>query len=125
MSYPRPDDVRKIVDEHQRQGPDLPDSRPPSPREMRRMRRQQEAELQRLRREAFARGVRTHRREIVDGIDRAAKDGRTQVTVEIESPAVGKHLRDELARTGYNVRLEKVPNKVAGDPQTYRVRVAW
>lgn len=92
---------------------------------MRRMRRQQEAELQRLRREAFARGVRTHRREIVDGIDRAAKDGRTQVTVEIESPAVGKHLRDELARTGYNVRLEKVPNKVAGDPQTYRVRVAW
>lgn len=125
MSYPRPDDVRKIADQHQRHGPDLPNPQPPSPREMRQMRRQQEAELQKRRREAFAWGVRTYRREIVDGIEEAARGGRTQVTVEIESPAVGKHLRDELARTGYNVRLERVTNKLAGDPKTYRVRVSW
>jgi hypothetical protein len=125
LSYPRPEDVRKLADEHGRQHPDPPKPPPPSSRELRQLRKQQEAELQRRRREWFAWEVRTRRQEIAEGIERAAKGGKRQVAVEIEHAPVARHIRDELGRSGYNVRLERVTNKLSGDPSTYKVRIGW
>jgi hypothetical protein len=61
----------------------------------------------------------------VEGIERAAKGGGRQVTVESEGPAVAKHLRDELVSTGYSVRLENVAGKRPRDAKSYNVTVAW